>query len=55
MLKPPGNFSVILDGLRLRCGQQRNGGFHKWGYSKLMVYNRKSKNNMDDLGIPPMT
>jgi hypothetical protein len=33
------------------------GGFHKWGYSKWLVYNRKTQTKMDDLGVPgiPMT
>jgi len=30
------------------------GGFHKWWYpNSWMVYNGKSENNMDDLGVPP--
>jgi hypothetical protein len=29
-------------------------GFHKWGIpSSWMVYNGKSENKMDDLGVPP--
>ena len=33
-------------------GMPPNGGFHKWGYPKWMVYKGKSQSTMDDLGVP---
>ena len=29
-----------------------DGGFHKWGYPTWLVYNWKSRLEMDDLGVP---
>ena len=29
-----------------------HGGFHQWGYPKWMIYNGKSQQKMDDLGVP---
>ena len=36
-----------------RAKTSQNGGFHKWGYPKWMVYKGKSHLEMDDLGVPP--
>ena len=51
--KNDGEFWSVINNRMNGMNEHLYGGFRKWGYpNSWMVYNGKSENIMDDLGVP---